>query len=406
MNEGKLSGYRWVILFVSAFIIFMIDYMQFQLSGLAHLIMPDLGIDVAQFSALLLGPMLAGAIISIPVGSLADRYGSKIVVTVCTVVSVAAGFGRLLSGDFMSMAVMMFGLGFAGVAIQTVTIKIYGAWFQEKLDFAMGVFFAAACTGIASSLATSTLFPSVDAAFMFSAVALAVGLVLWVIFAKNAPAGTPLPEPEPVMKNLGVVVKNKYIWLIALACGFGLATATNYSGILPQAFIEVRGVDPTLAGSMAAFLQLTSIIGSIIGPMICRKNPKLMVIFIAVFGGFIMIANWFAPFGPLMWVLLLLNGVFSVASAPTIQAMPFSVKGIGLKYAGAAGGLVGCVSLIISYFLPIAIGAIAGTDYTLNFILEGAFYAAAAIPLALLPKGIGQASVDAPELEGDAVEAA
>lgn len=401
MQEGKLSGYRWIILFLSSFLIFSIDYVQFQISGLAYLIMPALNLDVAQFSALLMAPMLVGAILSVPAGALADRYGSKIVVTVAAAIALAGTIGRMFAGDFITMLVMMLGTGFLGCAVQTVTIKLYGAWFEDKLDFAMGVFFACACAGIGLGLATSPMFPDVNSAYIFSDVMTAVALVLWILFARNTPAGMSLPEPEPVIKNLGVVARNKYVWLVGIIVGLGLGTATNYSGILPQALIDVRGVDPTLAGTMAAVIQFVGIAGSIIGPIMCRKNPRLMCAFIAVFGGFIMIANWFVPLGPIMWIILIINGIFSVASGPVIQAMPFSLDGVGFKYAGAAGGLVGMVSLVISYFLPILIGVIAGPDYTVNFILEGVFYAAAAIPLLMLPKNVGK--VDETELVAESV---
>ena len=70
MESRTLSSYRWVVLLVSCLIIFIADYIQFQLSALATEIMPALGIDVAQFSALLLAPLLAGVFVSIPGGSL------------------------------------------------------------------------------------------------------------------------------------------------------------------------------------------------------------------------------------------------------------------------------------------------------------------------------------------------
>ena len=89
-DSGRLSNYRWAILLVSGMVIFTIDFMQFQLSALAYEVMPALGIDVAQFSALLFAPMLAGAACSVPAGSLADRYGSKAVVTAALAVSVLA----------------------------------------------------------------------------------------------------------------------------------------------------------------------------------------------------------------------------------------------------------------------------------------------------------------------------
>lgn len=72
-----------------------------------------------------------------------------------------------------------------------------------------------------------------------------------------------------------------------------------------------------------------------------------------------MIANWFSPIGIILWVLLFLNGIFSAASGPILQALPFQLPEIGLKYAASAGGVIGSVSLIISYVLPIGIGMIA-----------------------------------------------
>ncbi|MEG0757481.1 MAG: MFS transporter, partial [Raoultibacter sp.] len=131
METRKLSSYRWVVLGVSCLIIFVADYIQFQLSALAIEIMPALGIDVAQFSALLLAPLLAGVFVSIPGGSLADKYGAKIVVGIATALSVILAFGRLAAGDFTMMLIMMLGTGIAPSVLQADTIKLFGAWFEE-----------------------------------------------------------------------------------------------------------------------------------------------------------------------------------------------------------------------------------------------------------------------------------
>lgn len=391
MEARSLSPYRWVILLVSCLVIFVADYMQYQLAALAYVIMPDLNIDVAQFSALLLGPILAGVFASIPGGSLADRFGSKGVVTVAVVISLLGAFGRLIASDFVTMLVMMVVIGVAPAVLQAASIKFYGSWFEDKMDFAMGVYFAAACAGIALGLATSTLFPSVQMAYLFSSIAFAVVLVLWVVLFRNVPKGTPLPPAEPVLKYFGVAARSRGVWLIAIAAGLGMATATNYSGILPQALIDMRDVDPMMAGNMAALLSIMSIAGSILGPIWSNRSgkTKLVVILISVIGGVVMIANWYTPIGVAFWILLLVNGIFSAASGPIINAMPFQLPEIGIKYAASAGGLVGSISLIISYFLPIGIGMVAGTDYSLNFVLEGVFFALAAIPIIFIPK-LGQ----------------
>ncbi len=392
-EKRQLPGYRWVILLVSCLIVFVADYMQYQLSAAAIEIMPELGIDVAQFSALLLAPLLVGVFASIPAGSLADRFGSKIVVTVACGISVLAGFGRLIAGDFSSMLVMMIGLGVAPACLQAASIKFFGSWFEEKMDFAMGVYFAAACAGIALGLATTVYFPSVQIAYLFSAIVLAIVWVLWIALFRNVPKGTELPPAEPVLKYFGVAAKSKGVWLIAIAAGLGMATATNYSGILPQALTDVRGVDVVTAGNMAALLSIMGIFGSVLGPIWCERSgkTKLVVILISIIGGVVMIANWYAPLGIAMWVLLIVNGIFSAASGPVLNAMPFQLPEIGVKYAASAGGLVGSVSLLISYVVPIGIGMVTGTDYTANIIAEGIFFALAAIPVIFIPRMNGDA---------------
>ncbi|MEG0757986.1 MAG: hypothetical protein RR505_06220, partial [Raoultibacter sp.] len=224
--------------------------------------------------------------------------------------------------------------------------------------------------------------------------------------AKNQPAGAAVPPSEPVMQYFGVAIKNKFVWLIAIATGLGMATATNYSGILPQAMVEVRGIDIMTANNMAAFLTIISIFGSIIGPVMCQKSgkPRIVLVIICLLGGAVMVANWYSPLGLALWIFLFFNGIFSAASGPILQALPFQLPEIGLKYAASAGGVIGSVSLIISYVLPIGIGMIAGTDYTLNFILEGAFFAIAFIPVLLLPKSLDRQNKEhaplQPELEG------
>lgn len=388
-DSGRLSNYRWAILLVSGMVIFTIDFMQFQLSALAYEVMPALGIDVAQFSALLFAPMLAGAACSVPAGSLADRYGSKAVVTAALAVSVLAGFGRLAAGDFATLFVMMFGLGIAGAAVQSVCVKLYGLWFEDGVGFAMGVFFALSCAGLALGLATASLFPNVDAAYLFSSFMLLIVLVAWVAFARNAPKNVRVAPPDPVMSHLLAALKSRSVWLIAISCGLGLATATAYSGLLPQALVEVRGVDPATAGNMVAVLRILSIAGSMLGPVLCRRHVRRALVALSVLGGTVMVANWFAePGSSLFWALVVVNAIVTVAPGPVLEALPFSLSEIGAEHAASAGGVVCSISLVVSYIIPVAVGAIVGSDYTLNFVLMGVFYALAAVPVLLLPKTV------------------
>lgn len=74
-QEEKLSGYRWMILFVVCLICFMANFMQYQVSAWGVVVMTTLGIDAGGLTNLMLMPMLTAVFLSIPAGSLADRYG-------------------------------------------------------------------------------------------------------------------------------------------------------------------------------------------------------------------------------------------------------------------------------------------------------------------------------------------
>lgn len=388
MNTSKLPAYRWVVLAVVCLLCFMANYMQFQVSALATIIMPDLGIDAAGFSTLLLMPMLTAVFFSIPLGSLGDRFGSKKVVAVCTFISVLGGFLRCYANDFVLQLVAMFMIGAGISALNANLAKILGTWFQEKTESAMGVFYACSCVGIVVAQVASGLFGSVFNSYMVAAVALAISWVLWIVLDRDLPDGVEALPPEPVVKYLAVAARSKNVWIIGIGVGFGLASTTAYAGLLPQALELGKGIDAGMAGLMAAIVTVGSAFGSIVGPMVSQKlgRMKPFLMLMTAVGAAVMFGTWYAPDGGVLWVILVLNGFFTAISGPIMQAMPYLLPEIRAKYAGSAGGLVGTVSLLLSFCVPIVLSAIAGEDYALNLGLESLCFLLSIVCIALLPE--------------------
>lgn len=389
MGENKLPAYRWVILVLVSCVAFMGNYSQFQVSIYAVTLMEDMGIDLAGFNMLLMMPMLAGAITSIPLGSLGDRYGAKRIVGVLSVVAAIGAFLRAFSmGSFEMQLAATFLMSLSICSMAACLLKIYSVWFQEKTDFAMGVFFATACLGIVVAQACGPLFPSVYSAYLSTAVVMAVLAVLWNIFVKDRPEGIEPPPPEPVIDYLKVAAKSKNVWLIAVAVGFGLASTTAYAGIAPQMLELEKGVTMQMAGIMAAVLTLGSSLGSLIGPAIVGRagKTKYLIICLTVFGAICMFANWYMPMGVMMWIGLILNGTATAFVGPVLQAMPYQLPEIRAKYAGSAGGLVSAVSLLMTFFLPVIIASVAGDSMELNLGLNSVCYLAAVACILLLPE--------------------
>lgn len=389
MAENKLPAYRWVILILVSCVAFMGNYSQFQVSIYAVTLMEGMGIDLAGFNMLLMMPMLAGAVTSIPLGSLGDRYGAKKIVGVLSVVAALGAFIRAFTMDSFMWQMISTGLMSLSIcSMAACLLKIYSVWFQEKTDFAMGIFFATACLGIVVAQACGPMFPSVFSAYFSTAIIMAVLAVLWNIFVKDRPEGIdPLP-PEPILDYLKVAAKSKNVWIISLAVGFGLASTTAYAGIAPQMLELEKGVTMQMAGIMAAVLTLGSSIGSIIGPAIVGRagKTKYLLVCLTVFGAICMFANWYMPMGIMMWIGLILNGTTTAFIGPVLQAMPYQLPEIRAKYAGSAGGLVSAVSLLMTFFLPVIFAAIAGDSMEINLGLNSICYLAAVICILILPE--------------------
>ncbi len=70
---------------------------------------------------------------------------------------------------------------------------------------------------------------------------------------------------------------------------------------------------------------------------------------------------------------------------------------IGAKYAGSAGGIIGTVGLLCSYFVPVIVSSISGDNWTLNFTIESILFLASVLPIAMLPETGAAAKAEMPE---------
>ena len=388
-TKEKLPGYRWAVLLCVCLICFMANFVQYQVSAWGVEVMDVNGIDVAGLTAMMLVPMLAGVVLSIPAGMLADRYGVKHVVTVGLVVAVIGGFVRAFTiGVFPAQVVAMFTLGFGISCLNANMTKIFGAWFRQQTSVAVGIYYASSCLAIVLAQTVSTMFGTMFASFIIAAIALTVVAVLWIVLMRNHPEGVEPPESEPVLKYIKVAAKNKNVWLVALTYGLTIATTTQFATILPSAFELGKGVETQLAGSMAAVITVGSFFACFAAPayVMWRGKNKPFLIVSTIISGVIMGLNWFVPLGPAMWTMLVLNGFFSALSGPVVEAMIPQLPGIGTKYAGSAGGLNTTIGMICSYFIPLAISAACGENWVLNLAVCAILFLCSCLTIAALPE--------------------
>src|SRR5579872_823162 len=149
-NRHGEDPYRWVILGILAILFFMTNFAEFQLAGVMGSVSSGLHLDPLQFAICLFAPFLMNFAFGIPVGMLADRFGTRTVGSILLLISCAGIIGRAYaSSGFMSLFGWMLLFGFAMVFVNALGPKILGTWFKPAdVPLAMGVFIAGAGLGI------------------------------------------------------------------------------------------------------------------------------------------------------------------------------------------------------------------------------------------------------------------
>ena len=396
MDQPKLSSYRWVILVLVCLVCFLSNFMQYQVSALAVYIMPMFSIDEAGFSMLMLMPMLTAVFLSIPMGMLGDRIGPKKVVASCMVVAIWGGFLRTFGSGFPAQMLSMFMLGAGISALNANLIKIFGTWFKNKAQLAMGFFYASSSLGVVAANIIAPMIGDVFSNYLASAIALTIVGALWLAALRDAPKGEALAISEGgSWAAFKVAAKSKNVWLIGLNYGLCLAAVTAFASLTPQVLVLQCGLDPVTAGTIASAAAIGSLLGELIGGGIGIKLGKWrpFIVVTVLIGALLMTYFWAGVVMPgkvpsvgLLIGIQVLAGAFGALKGPLVQAMPYALPEIRGKYAGSAGGIIGTIGLLCSYAIPVSVSAITVGNYTMNLALETLIFALSCIFILMVPE--------------------
>ena len=99
-----------------------------------------------------------------------------------------------------------------------------------------------------------------------------------------------------------------------------------------------------------------------------------------------MLSVWYVEGNASLHFVLAASGFLSAMTGPILQAMPVMMKGIGSRFAGSASGIIGTVSLAMSFLLPILISLLSNENYEINLIMQAVCFAISILPIAMLSK--------------------
>ena len=284
--------YGWVHVFIAA--LAMVGTLPGRTQGLGLITEPllrDLQIDRVYFARINLWATLIGALFSIGVGRLIDRFGSRIVLTAVAVSLAVVVFGMSTTTNVAAIAIFItLTRGLGQSALSVVSITMVGQWFVRRLNLAMAVY------TIALSIGFMLAFPLIGAIVMSNGwrtawwiigVALLVGLApLALLLVRRSPEscsldpdGEPNP-PNPLPDDLGFEPPTNYTLTEALRTPsfwvFGISSAIYgliASGIalFNESILAERQFDASTYYRSLVIVALTSLVGNFLGGWIASR---------------------------------------------------------------------------------------------------------------------------------------
>ncbi|GHT10367.1 MFS transporter [Bacteroidia bacterium] len=327
-------------------------------------------------------------------------------------------FGYKIQVVYAALGYALFAVGAETGGI--VVSKIIVRWFKGKeMALAMGVQVGVARIGTAFALVMPLPFaklfnpPSVSAPLLLGAILVLIGLLTFFIYTfmekeleKEDLATESEPEESFKLADLGLILKNKGFWLIAVLCVLFYSCVFPFLKFATSFMIHKFHVPEELAGSIPSLLPfgtllLTPVFGSIYDKK--GKGATIMVIgaalliFVHVLFSIPALNNWIVAVA-LMIILGIAFSLVPSAMWPALAkiipekqlgsayAMTFYIQNIGLM----------CVPLLIgkvleNYCIVSEAGAEVAYDYTLPEVIFTGF-AILAFLVALALKAVDKKS--------------
>lgn len=264
MNKSFWKAGHTPTLF-AAFLYFDLSFMVWYLLGpLAVQIATDLSLTAQERGMMVATPILAGALLRLLMGFLADRMSPKsagIIGQLVVIVSLSAAW--LIGVDsYHDTLLLGLGLGFAGAAF-AVALPLASQWYPpEHQGKALGI----AGAGNSGTVLAALFAPGLaylfgwQNVFGLALIPLVATLIIFTLVAKNAPDR---PKPKTGSDYL-IALNDKDSWWFMFFYSITFGGFIGLASALPGYFSDQYGLNPVIAGYYTAACVMA---GSLMRPL-------------------------------------------------------------------------------------------------------------------------------------------
>ncbi|WP_134704039.1 NarK/NasA family nitrate transporter [Ammoniphilus sp. YIM 78166] len=364
---------------LSAFLYFDISFMIWVILGATGtFIVEDLGLSPAQKGLMVGIPVLGGALMRIPMGLLADRYGGKRMGMIGMLLTmIPLTWGWLFANSLSEIYVLGFLLGIAGASF-AVALPLASRWYpKEHQGLAMGIAGAGNSGTVLAMLFGPRIATAYDwqTVFGLALIPLVIAFIVFATFAKDCST-----EAKPMkFAEYMRVMKQKEPWLFAFFYSLSFGGFVGLTSYLTLFFFDQYGVSKVRAGD---FVTLVVFAGSFVRPIGGYLADKYggMKLLVFLFGGAaatMFIVGTLPPVYVALSLLFVTLIFMGAANGALFQVIPVRFpKEVGLLtgFVGAAGGLGG-------FFLPNILGTFKQVTGSYSY---GFWWVAATMLIAIL----------------------
>lgn len=353
------NNYKWYILSLVVLTnIFVVAMPMMGMSVLSKEISQDLGLNLVQVGVVWGVGALPGIVTSLAGGVIGDKFGTKRVLVISSLLAGLLGAARGLAVDFLSMTVIVLLLGALIPFVSMNGIKTAGQWFPpQQLGLANGLISMGMALGflLGSLLSATTFSPLLGG---WRNVLIVYGLVgasfsLPWFFAQTLPLyRQPNGQGMSMRAAIRQVIGLKNVWLLGLTL-FGVSGCIQ--GLLGYLPLYLRGLGWEAVradGALSVFHTVSMVFVLPIAlwsdQLGSRKRLLLAAtLMIAMGAGLLSFAN-----GLWIWLAVLLAGSVRDAFMAIFMTMVIETEGVGPTYAGTALGVTMALSGLGNFLAP------------------------------------------------------
>jgi len=404
------NRYAWTVVACQSAAFFMAFFHRALYAPLIPPMMIDLDMSFTEAGLIITAFFIGYAMMQIPVGYLADRYGGRILITISMLAFFVPTVMMAFISDWVQGAICRFFTGVGTGMIFVPGVRLIGNWFTRyRRATAMGIWSAFGSLGsamimiVAPIIATTMSWRSVY--ILTPLPALAIAPIFWMLVRatpedRGLPSATRLEQmmglPErqgesapptrsqPPIRTHRDLLRLPSLWLMCTNMFFWVGILNTTQGWMPTTLVEYNGLPLVIAGILTFILSVVGIMGGpLCGAFADRFGRKRAgLVGLTVFSTATLIFSLLPadPNYPALILVLIAVGVVRVWN--TANWVLVAELG-GVRFGGLATGIVNTVGMIGASAIPGVCGYLldAYHSFPLIWMVMAGLLAASLIPM-------------------------